>query len=148
MRNLFVVLGLLLGMLLPLQAGSNNTLRHFLQDPVKAALVSFLSGTIALALYVLLTRPSLPPVSVLSQVPWWAWVTGGLCGACYITCTILIVPKLGVATMFSLIITGQMMVAMVMDHFGILGFPLHPITPWRVMGVMFLILGVVMIRIF
>ena len=136
------------GMLLPFQAGVNAQLRTFLGNPVQAALVSFLAGTSLLLVIALLTRMPLPTGKVIATVPWYAWIGGGFCGVIYITMVILLTPQLGATTTFGLIIAGQLIVSVVLDHFGMVGFPVHPINIWRVAGAVLLIIGVILIRRF
>jgi bacterial/archaeal transporter family-2 protein len=47
----------------------------------------------------------------------------------------------------ALIVLGQMVGAMLFDHFALLGVPENPITPTRMAGVALLIGGVVLIRL-
>lgn len=66
----------------------------------------------------------LPAFGNLVQIPWCFWL-GGLLGVIYLTATIVLAPLLGAATMIGLIITGQMLAAIALDHFGLVGFPIH-----------------------
>jgi transporter family-2 protein len=109
-----------------------------------ASLISFLAGTIALLVFVLTVGTPVPSLSTLSQIPWWKW-TGGLLGACYVTVVILIAPRIGAANMIALIVTAQMISAILFDHFGLLGFPLHPVSLFRVLGALMMIAGVYLI---
>ncbi len=145
---LLPMLAFAVGMLLPFQAGVNAQLRTLLGNPLQAALVSFLAGTTLLLVIALLTRMPLPTVKTVSGIPWWAWVGGGFCGAIYITMVILLTPRLGATTTFGLIIAGQLIMSVVLDHFGAVGFPAHPVNLWRVAGAVLLIIGVILIRQF
>jgi bacterial/archaeal transporter family-2 protein len=77
-----VVAAIVIGVILPVQAGVNAQLRTTLGHPLAAALVSFAIGTIGLAVLALGLRLSLPVSASLSRSPWWYWV-GGLLGAVY-----------------------------------------------------------------
>ncbi|MBK3736402.1 EamA-like transporter family protein [Azospirillum brasilense] len=77
---------------------------------------------------------------------WVTW-TGGLFGALFIGTAILMVPRLGAATVLALIVVGQMLGSLVFDHVGLLGLPQQPISPTRLAGAASLILGVVLIRL-
>jgi transporter family-2 protein len=57
-------------------------------------------------------------------------------------------PRIGVAMTISLIIAGQLITALVMDHFGLLGLEVRQVTPLRVAGVVLVGLGAVLIRKF
>jgi bacterial/archaeal transporter family-2 protein len=71
---------------------------------------------------------------------------GGLFGAFYIFTTIFASPKIGFANMFSLVICGQIIFAILFDHFGLLGNDVHLINPYRIVGVVLLVLGVYIIQ--
>lgn len=132
--NVLIPLTLLAGMLLSLQAGVNTRLRTGLGDPGLAALVSFLVGTAALALFALARRADLPTAVTIARIPWWAW-TGGLLGAVYVAGVTVVAPRLGVAALTALVVAGQLAMALVLDHFGWLGFARRPVDLVRVAGV-------------
>src|SRR5690242_17132229 len=112
--------GVLAGISLATQAAVNASLRESLSSPSAAAFVSYLGGTIVMALVLALGRPvGLPPgqltAAVISRVPWWAW-TGGLLGSVYVLISVLLVPRLGTATVLSLFVLGQMVASLTFDH--------------------------------
>src|SRR5436309_10250693 len=104
-----------------MQVGVNVQLRNSLGDPITSTFASFVVGAIGLGVYALLTRAHWPSTSSFSGVPAWQWA-GGLLGAVYVVSTILVGPRLGAATLLSLVVAGQMIAAMVLDHQGWLGF--------------------------
>jgi hypothetical protein len=52
-----------------------------------------------------------------------------LFSAIYIALGILLLPQLGAATFFALLIAGQMLGSVMFEHFGLMGVPIHPISP-------------------
>ena len=147
MKNILLLLAIAAGGCLPIQAGINGILRRFLGEPMQAALVSFAVGTLGLWGYSLAVRHSWPSITELAAVPWWLW-TGGLLGAVFVTCTILLGPKLGAATMTAYMLLGQLAVSIVLDHFALVGFPEHPVSLLRLLGVAMLFGGAILVRIF
>jgi transporter family-2 protein len=147
MQILIMFLVFIAGMLAPSQAGINSTLSRYLGSNFLAALVSFSVGTLALAAYALIFRLQMPLFRALSQGPWWMWL-GGLCGAFLVTTTILAAPRLGATTMIGFLLAGQMIASLLLDHFGVLGYPGHAINLWRILGVVLLASGVMLIRAF
>ncbi|MBW4519429.1 MAG: DMT family transporter [Scytolyngbya sp. HA4215-MV1] len=145
MRLIFLVFALLAGTLLPTQAGINAQLAKQLGNPLLAATISFLLGTLALLLFTAMSHPSLPTFERLIQIPWYLWL-GGLLGVMYLTATIILAPLLGAASMIGLIITGQMLAAIALDHFGLVGFPIHPLSSWRAIGGVLLVAGVILVQ--
>ncbi len=144
---LYVLIALIAGAMLPTQAGVNNKLATFIESPVLAAFISFLIGTIALLIYLLGTGESWSNLSGARNAPLIAW-TGGLLGAFFVASTVILIPKLGVALTFSLVIAGQMLFTLVIDHFGLLNVPVKEISLVRVGGIFLIIFGVVLIRKF
>lgn len=145
MSWLFMVLAVVVGGLLPTQAGINIQLARSLGHPLLAACVSFLIGTLALLLYTFVFHISWPALSRVMQAPWYLWI-GGLLGVIFLTSTIILAPLLGAATMIGLIVAGQMLTSIALDHFGLVGFPVHSLSFWRAVGAIFLIVGVALIQ--
>lgn len=143
---LLILLALLAGAFLPLQAGINGQLKNFLGHPAQAALVSFGVGTLVLLAYLLVTRTPLPAHA--GGAAWWMWVLGGVLGATYVTLIVTLTPLLGVALTFGLIVAGQMGAALLFDHFGWLGYAQHPANAMRLIGAALIVAGVVVIRRF
>jgi bacterial/archaeal transporter family-2 protein len=142
---LFLLLALLAGALLPTQAGVNLQLRVMLGHPLAATLVSFVVGTLALAAVVTGLRVPLPLGAAWSRSEWWHWL-GGLLGAIYILATIVVAPRLGAATLVAALVAGQMLASLALDHFGWVGFAVHPVNPWRLAGAALIVGGVVLVR--
>jgi bacterial/archaeal transporter family-2 protein len=141
MRSLPYALGLAAGLGLTVQVGMNSQLRKVLQSANTAALVSFLVGTLALIALLLAIRSPLPDRATFAAVPWWAWF-GGMLGAFYVASSTVVAAELGTASLLGLALAGQLATALVIDHFGWLGMPEHPITWMRMAGVVLLASGV------
>lgn len=144
MNYLYVLLAFLTGLAVTVQAGVNTNLRQALANPVLAATISFGSGFLSLVLLVLASGSSVPSVDTLRQISWWKW-TGGLIGAVYVTTVIISVPKIGTANLVSLSVAGQLLAAVVLDHYGLLGFSLHPANGWRLLGILLIMAGVLLV---
>jgi transporter family-2 protein len=138
------LLGLGVGVGLVVQVGMNSTLRALLGSPVVAALISFVVGSVALALFALVTRAPVPAREQLAAVPGWAWL-GGALGAFYVASSVIVGPRLGAATLLALVVLGQLGTSLLVDHFGWLGFAQHPITAVRLAGAALLFAGVLLV---
>jgi transporter family-2 protein len=141
----YIVLAVAAGFCLPTQAGINSRLNLWTQSPVLAAAISFAVGTAGLIAYAVMLRVPLPSISSLKQYPWWIW-SGGFLGAFLVAATIVLAPRLGAASMIALVVSGQMFASVVLDHYGLIGYTVHPINAWRICGVLLLVGGVVLIR--
>lgn len=140
-----LILAFLVGGLLPVQGGFNARLGQLLDHPLQASLISFTVGTLFLAVCLWLTGIGLPGVGLFRQVPWYL-LTGGCMGAIFVTLVLLLIPRVGVASVLLATLAGQLIVSMIFDHFGWLGNPVIPFGPARFIGGLCLILGVVLIR--
>jgi len=142
---LYVAVVFLAGGLIAAQAGVNSQLARAAGHPVLAATISFLVGTAALLVVSIGVRGSWTGMAAMAHAPWWVW-TGGLLGAVFVVIAAWLAPVLGAATLLSVAIAGQMTFAVVLDHYGLVGFPLRPMSPGRALGAVLLVVGVVMIR--
>ena len=144
---LLLLAALAAGMLLPIQTGINAELRSVVGQPILAAAIQFLVGAAALIALFLIMRTPMPDLAKLWVAPWWIWV-GGLCGANYIVIAILLAPRLGAATLIAVTVAGQMVVSLILDHYGLVGYPTHPINGWRIVGTGLLLAGVALVQKF
>ena len=123
----------------------NGSLRESLGSPAWAGLVSYAGGLLTMIVAVMALAEPIPSLRVMANVPWWAW-SGGLFGGAFILLAIFLLPSLGAATLFSLVIAGQLLTAVTLDHFGVLGLAPHPISTARLAGAVLLIAGVILMR--
>jgi transporter family-2 protein len=139
------VLALGAGVSVATQQVLNGGLRTALASPAWAGLVSYAGGLVAMIVAVIALGERVPSWKTIADVPWYAW-SGGLFGAAFILLAILLLPFLGAATLFALVIAGQVLAAVTMDHFGAFGLTAHPVSAARLAGAVLLIAGVVLIR--
>lgn len=142
----WILIVIVAGAMLPVQAGLNAKVGKALESPVHASFLSFVIGAAALALYLLVTRQP-AQWQQWREVPAVAWSAGAL-GAVYVTVTILAFPRLGAPLTFGLIVAGQMLISLLLDHFKILVAVQNPVNFYRLLGVAFIVAGVVLIRRF
>jgi transporter family-2 protein len=136
-----ILVAIIVGFALPVQAGINAQLRLALGHPLTTAFASFLVGTLALGVLLLVFRVPIPAARVAAQTPVWHW-TGGFLGAAYIAVAVILAPRLGAATMIASVVAGQMLASLLLDHFGLVGFARQAATPGRLLGAGLVIVGV------
>lgn len=128
---------------LTVQVGMNATVRFATGSPLLAAIVNFVVGLAALVALAAMSGARWPPGSA-AAIPAWAWF-GGLLGAAYVASTTVLGPRLGAAALIALTLAGQMVAALLVDHYGALGFPQSPVTASRLVGAALLVAGVLLI---
>jgi transporter family-2 protein len=146
MKGLYILLSVCAGIVLPFQGTINGRLGNSLQSPVYASFISFLVGTVGLLAYGIVIHGPIK-IQALKQAPLYE-LTGGILGAFYVLVVILMLPRLGAALTFSLVVAGQMFVSLALDHTGFLVATQHPINIWRVLGLALIIGGVILVRKF
>jgi bacterial/archaeal transporter family-2 protein len=146
-RLLFIALALVLGAILPIQAAVNSRLAKTMGSSEIAAFISFAVGTVVLFIYLLLSKQLNWQGAPIRQSPWWIWI-GGVLGTFFVAGIVIVVPRLGSVLAFTLVLAGQMLLAIIIDQFGWLGMSVREISMGRIAGVILLIAGVIMIRKF
>jgi transporter family-2 protein len=127
------------------QQAVNANLRTELGSTWWAGFVSYLGGTLAMFVVIVVLREPWLTGPTISRTSWMSW-TGGIFGAIYIAISILLLPRLGAALVVALIVLGQMLGALAFDHFALLGVPENPLSLPRLAGAALLVAGVVLVR--
>jgi bacterial/archaeal transporter family-2 protein len=139
-----ICLAIAAGISIVVQQALNANLRAELGSAAWSGFTSYLVGLVCMALLAMALRDPVP-TAAFARIPWWTW-SGGVFGAIFIALAILLVPKLGAATFIALLVAGQMLASVTLDHFGWLGLVQRSIDLPRVIGVLLLVGGVVLIR--
>ncbi len=147
MRWLAFLFALVSGALISTQVGSNSQLKKSLGQPLPALLVNYVLGILAVLVYTLAKRVPVPPIGNAVQTPWWGWL-GGLFGAVYGLTAIVLASQLGAATLTALVVTGQLVCSVGLDHFGWLSFDVHPASMGRIAGCALMIASLILIARF
>lgn len=143
--TLLYLAALAAGISVAVQQALNGGLRAALQSPAWAGFVSYVGGLLTMVAVLVALREQMPSWKLVTGTPWWAW-SGGVFGAVFILLLILLLPSLGAATLLALVVAGQMLAAVVMDHFGAFGLTQHSVSTSRLLGVALVIAGVVLIK--
>lgn len=147
MAILWVLLGVISGACIAVQAPINAQLGRDLGLPFAAAFVSFAAGAILLGI-VTFTVSAAAHVNINWQQPaWWLFIAGGALGTVYVTSAVVLTPQIGAAAVMGLAVTGQLLAGLAVDKFGFLGAPMHEISLGRIGGAVLLVAGAVMIRL-
>ncbi len=138
-----VLLAAAAGGLVGMQAPVNSRLGRSVGS-FEAATFSFLVGTVALVLILLVARGGIGGFGQIGRVPWWGLV-GGLLGAVYVSVALIAVRTLGATGLTAAVIAGQLVISVVIDRLGLLGVAKHGIDVGRILGVVLLVAGVALI---
>lgn len=147
MTNIYILIAvaLIAGAVIPTQTALNNKMAGTVSSPILAALVSFLVGTTTILIYALASGERVASLADAKNAPPAAWL-GGVLGAFFVASTIVLLPRLGVVLTISLVIAGQLIMSLVIDHFGLLGLPVKEISLPKLVGIALVGVGAVIIR--
>ena len=145
MKMQYYLISILAGVAVAFQTGVNSQLRSATNNPVLTALISFGVGTIALLLLYFTFFKQTPVFPPGHSLQWWSF-TGGLLGVLYVTGVVIAAPRIGAANALALIVAGQFIAAIIIDHFGWMRLPVNPISLYRLAGIGCLLLGIYLIQ--
>tara|TARA_B100000949_G_C14203825_1_gene417183 strand:+ start:438 stop:884 length:447 start_codon:yes stop_codon:yes gene_type:complete len=137
----FPVLAILAGAMTAYQPLINAKLSQHLDSPIWASFISFLVGALFLLIIGFAINGKFMTLET-QGLKWWMFI-GGILGAFFVTVAIYIVPYLGVAAMVALFIAGQLLMAGLLDHFGILSESANPISLQKILGLTILGIGAI-----
>ncbi|HLP19994.1 MAG TPA: DMT family transporter [Chitinophagales bacterium] len=138
---IFFIAALITGALIPIQAQTNAGFSRAIGSAQTTGLMVFVMGVIVMSLYVLVTATPLPKMEQLTAAPWYSYL-GGLIVPIYVISITLLVPRIGVGAAIGLIVTGQILCAVAIDHFGFFNAAIQKIDIRRTIGVVLMIAGV------
>lgn len=143
------IVGILAGMLLAIQIAVNGQLGKVLHSSSHAALVSFFVGTITLSIIVGLKDRSYTNIKepFKQAAPWWIWI-GGILGGSYVLINVFLVNQIGNGQTVVLALFGQITGSLLVQQFGLFNSIKNRIQPLQIIGLMVMIAGVFLIRIF
>ncbi|MGZ4975013.1 MAG: DMT family transporter [Limisphaerales bacterium] len=144
-RIIFFVLVAGGGAALALQVAWNARLRIATGSPVLTTMISIVVTLISLVLLWVSGVTNRGAMPTFNSIPKWAWL-GGVCAAYYLIASLVALPKLGAAAVFSLVIAGQLITALILDSTGAFGVPHIGISTTRAIGVALLLAGVALIQ--
>jgi transporter family-2 protein len=146
MKNdiIFLALALITGGLIPIQAATNAGFSKSIGNPYITGLMVFIVGLIGMILFLLITRTSFPMRQQLASAPVYGYF-GGIIVATYVVMITVLVPRIGVGTAIGLIVTGQIICAVAIDHFGLFNVAVRSISLTRILGMLLMIVGVYLV---
>ena len=148
MTNLYILVIVIAGAGVGAQIAVNAGLGAAAMTPLWAANINFavsvIVGLTALGIAILLGHPAAPHPAIWTA-PKWIWL-GGVFGATYVLLAIILTRTVGVALLSAATIVGQLTASLLIDHYGWFGATVHRLSATRLLGGVFLLAGVVLIR--
>jgi transporter family-2 protein len=137
----YVFLAVLTGVIISVYLPMNSSVARYFGSPITAN-VSFFLVALLTASVIFLLFGDLKTIGNLDQVPPYLFLTGAF-SALMVLGTTFLIPRLGARRYFILLIAGQVIMAMIVSHFGVLESPKDPITWRKLSGALLLVLGAI-----
>lgn len=144
MNILLALSAFILGVLVPFQAIINARMSALSGSNFFATLVSFGGGFFIISVVYILSGQSIPALSKIESIPPYLWL-GGLVGCVFVLAANLLIPRIGATAFIALVVAGQMIVSLFLDHFGIMGMPVNPLSIVRFFGAAMLLSGALIV---
>jgi len=138
-RGVAVAVAAVIGGIVAAQAPLNSQLGRSVGG-LNASVVALAVSFVALLMLASVTD-GLGGIRRIGDAPWHVAIGGGLAGALYVGSIVWTVRALGAGGLTAVTISGQLAVAVAMDHFGWLGVERTPVTAAKVAGVALLAVG-------
>jgi transporter family-2 protein len=130
---------------LTLQMAWNSRLRTATGSPVLTTIISVFVTLLSLVLVWASGATNRGVIPEFNSLPRWAWF-GGVFAGYYLVASLIAIPKIGAAVVFSLVIAGQLIAALVLDSTGAFGLARISLSTSRVIGTALLLIGVILIQ--
>ncbi|MBV1909380.1 MAG: DMT family transporter [Kangiellaceae bacterium] len=144
--KLLAIMALLAGAAIAIQANMNARLGVLLSNPFLATCIAFFFAFLVSLFTTVMFSKEMPSGVVISAVPKYLWFCGGLISAFGVAAFYFLIPKMGVSSMMSYALTGQIVIAVVAAHFGWLELPVKSINLTRTCGLIALVVGIFLIN--
>ncbi|MGG1660421.1 DMT family transporter [Brevibacillus sp. NRS-1366] len=142
------ILLLFAGMMMPVQSAANVQLRSALTSPYLALAIAYFIGFLLLFILCITQKNTISTLfHALKTKQSWAWL-GGAVGVIAVLANLVSAPVLGASLTFALLLTGQMAMSIVIDHFGFFHMPKRKASASRLIGITVILGGILLIRYF
>ena len=134
------------GVLVTFQPLMNAILARAIGSPHGATLVSLVVAVSGALVMVVLTGRGTMTRETLSSVPWWVF-SAGLVGLVFVLSGVTIAPVTGALLFFVCVIGGQLLGAILADHFGLFGLSVRHVTAERLIGLALVLGGAILVQL-
>ncbi len=136
----FMMVTFLLGALMTVYLPMNSAVSRWVGSPITASVI-FFAVALLTALILFIVAGEYGTVAKIKDVPGYLYVAGVI-SVLMIVGTTFLIPKIGARQFFILLVSGQVIMALVVSHLGILESPKDLITLKKIVGAALVVCGV------
>ena len=135
----FVFVALLMGIIVAIYLPMNSSVARYLGSSIAATVIFFVVALIT-SIFIFIFFGEYDSIPKVGAIPPYLYLPGVI-AAFMILVTTFLIPKIGARTFFILLVSGQILMAIIVSHFGILESPKDPITLKKILGATLVIAG-------
>jgi len=144
--TLYLITGIIMGTFFPIQASMSARLSSSSKTPLTASLIAFSLGTVILLIINLIVDPIGFTVGIDFSYPLYIFIGGAIAGVGFNVANIILFSKLGASITTLVTVAGQMIVGILIDHFGWFGVPANPVSITRTLGIAIMIFAISLVQ--
>ena len=137
----YTLLALLMGIIMSIYLPMNSSVSRYIGSAITANMSFFIIALIT-SIFIFILFGDYKTLLKIKSVPPYLYLTGFI-SAFIVLGTTFLIPKIGARKFFILLIAGQIVMAMIVSHFGILESPKDAITFKKIIGALLLLIGTV-----
>ncbi len=142
MANLIVIVLAMMGGIATALQGQFMGLLSVAMGPLESVFITYAGGAVVVAMAMVVVQGG--NLKAWNTVPWYA-LTSGLMGLVIIGAIGYVVPRLGVAAGFTVMVATQFVAGAIIDHYGLFGAMVRPMDLTKVLGLGLLMAGVTLL---
>ena len=140
MQNVFYIfIAVLMGIIISIYLPMNSSVSRYLGSVFTANITFFLVALIT-SILLFLIFGEFNTIYFIKNVPPYLYLTGFV-SAFIVLGTTFLIPHLGARNLFIFVVSGQILMAVIVSHFGILESPEDPITFKKICGAILVVCG-------
>ncbi|WKK81044.2 DMT family transporter [Marivirga arenosa] len=140
-----LVLSVTVGVMVVIQGGINARLGMMLSNTLLATSIALLLSAIITLIAFFITTKEYPTVNQIKNIPIY-WYMGGLFSFSGLSLFYYVIPRLGISTVVTFGLTGQIIFASIAAHYGWFGMPIEQISIKKIIGMLIMIMGLTVIK--
>ena len=142
----FILLSFFAGVAIAIQANINSQLGVLLTSSLLATSITLVSSFLFTSIAITCLVKEFPTVEIVKSIPIYLWFTGGLLSAFALASFFFVIPKIGILSMISFSLAGQLIYSLASSHYGWFSMPITPISIAKITGVISMLIGIFLIN--
>ena len=139
--GIYILLAFFIGIISAIYLPMNSSVSRYLGSPLTAN-ITFYFVALVTSIFVFCAIGDFQTISNIKNVPAYLYLTGFISAFIVLAITFLI-PILGPRKLLIISLAGQLVMAMIISHLGVLESPKDPITIKKIIGATLLFVGAV-----